>query len=129
MRVQQTYLSRLPTSASKSSPAYIRNLPSADSRSDPWRSETDNFSDQYHYVVQNRFIESPNRNLKAAGIIALSALVQIDSSYVAVHQLAVIDCLNDSDETLRTEALKLLTQTTNSSNAAAVVQKLLESAT
>ena len=80
------------------------------------------------YVVL-RFIESPNRNLKVAGIVALSGLVQVDPSYIAMHQLAVIDCLDDRDETLRTETLKLLSQTTNSTNAVAVVQKLLQSAT
>eukprot|EP01054_Gregarina_sp_Poly1_P004570 Gregarina_sp_Poly_1__4569@NODE_244_length_10763_cov_79_258975_g214_i0_p2_GENE_NODE_244_length_10763_cov_79_258975_g214_i0NODE_244_length_10763_cov_79_258975_g214_i0_p2_ORF_typecomplete_len993_score143_10Adaptin_N/PF01602_20/8e99AP4E_app_platf/PF14807_6/8_3e10Cnd1/PF12717_7/0_0022Cnd1/PF12717_7/0_026Proteasom_PSMB/PF10508_9/0_00024Proteasom_PSMB/PF10508_9/2_3HEAT_2/PF13646_6/1_2e04HEAT_2/PF13646_6/0_12HEAT_2/PF13646_6/7_7HEAT_2/PF13646_6/1_2e04Arm_2/PF04826_13/4_2Arm_2/PF04826_13/0_33CLASP_N/PF12 len=75
-----------------------------------------------------RLIEADNKNLKLAGIIGLRALIQLDQAYIAPHQLSIIDCLDDKDETLRTKTLELLALTTSSSNVVAVVEKLLSSA-
>eukprot|EP01053_Blabericola_migrator_P000033 Blabericola_migrator_1__32@NODE_1009_length_5717_cov_122_400531_g692_i0_p1_GENE_NODE_1009_length_5717_cov_122_400531_g692_i0NODE_1009_length_5717_cov_122_400531_g692_i0_p1_ORF_typecomplete_len969_score283_85Adaptin_N/PF01602_20/3_2e101AP4E_app_platf/PF14807_6/4_4e08Cnd1/PF12717_7/0_0022Cnd1/PF12717_7/2_6Arm_2/PF04826_13/0_44Arm_2/PF04826_13/2_2Cnd3/PF12719_7/0_0097HEAT_EZ/PF13513_6/1_1e04HEAT_EZ/PF13513_6/0_085HEAT_EZ/PF13513_6/3_4e03HEAT_EZ/PF13513_6/2_2e02CLASP_N/PF12348_8/6_5e03CLASP_N/PF1234 len=79
-------------------------------------------------VSTARLLESDNKNLQLAGIQGLRELVKLDQSYIAPHQLSIIDCLDDKDETLRTKTLQLLTLTTNSSNVVAVVERLLSSA-
>ena len=39
--------------------------------------------------------------LIATGITALGLLVQVDAAYTTEHQLVVIDCLDDPDDTLK----------------------------
>lgn len=49
----------------------------------------------------SRFIRSESHNLKYIGIKGLAAIVKDHPRYAADHQLAVIDCLEDPDETLK----------------------------
>lgn len=49
----------------------------------------------------SRFITSTNHNLKYLGIQALTSIVKINPKYATQHQMAVIDCLEDQDETLK----------------------------
>ena len=49
----------------------------------------------------SRFIRSEIRNLKYMGIKGLTAIVKEHVKYAADHQMAVIDCLEDPDETLK----------------------------
>ena len=49
----------------------------------------------------SRFMESTNHNLKYLGVTGLAAIVKDYPKYAANHQLAVVECLSDSDETLQ----------------------------
>lgn len=48
-----------------------------------------------------RFIRSDSHNLKYMGIKGLAAIVKDFPQYASDHQMAVIDCLEDPDETLK----------------------------
>ena len=73
----------------------------------------------------SKFIASENNNLKYLGITSLALLARINVSYAAEHQILVVECLEDSDETLRRKTIDLLSEMTNSANVCVVVDKLL----
>lgn len=75
----------------------------------------------------SRFIRSDSHNLKYIGIKGLAAIVKDHPKYAADHQMAVIDCLEDSDETLKRKTLDLLFKMTNAVNVEFIVDKLLSS--
>nr|CAG4719119.1 unnamed protein product [Naegleria fowleri] len=74
----------------------------------------------------SRFVTSSNHNLKYLGIQALTQIVKINPKYAIQHQMVVIDCLEDTDETLRRRTLELLFTMTNSNNVVVIVKRLLE---
>jgi len=67
-------------------------------------------------VMISTFLKSSNHNLKYVGIDALTRIVRIDSKYANEHQMAVIDCLEDPDETLKKKTLELLFKMTTPNN-------------
>ena len=71
------------------------------------------------------FLSSPNNNLRHCGIIALEKVARIDPEVVLAHQLAIVDCLEDSDQTLKRKTLDLLVEITTVDNVEVVVEKLL----
>ncbi|CEM22902.1 unnamed protein product [Vitrella brassicaformis CCMP3155] len=73
----------------------------------------------------SRFISADNHNLKYVGVTGLAAIVQVNPMYAAQHQLVVVDCLEDPDETLKRKTLDLLFKMTNPQNVTVVVEKLL----
>ncbi|CRG99248.1 AP-4 complex subunit epsilon, putative [Plasmodium relictum] len=73
----------------------------------------------------SRFISSDNHNLKYVGVTGLALIVKINPMYASEHQLAVVDCLEDKDETLKMKTLDLLYQMTNPLNVQVIVDKLL----
>jgi len=73
----------------------------------------------------SRFIRSDSNNLKYIGVKGLAAIVKDYPKYAADHQMAVIDCLEDPDETLKRKTLDLVFRMTNSVNVEFIVEKLL----
>ena len=73
-----------------------------------------------------RFLKAENNNLKYLGITALVAVVQVNPAYAADHQMVVMECLDDPDETLKRKTLELLCKMTNPANVTVITQKLVE---
>jgi AP-4 complex subunit epsilon-1 len=70
-------------------------------------------------------LRSPSHNLKAVGLDALAGVTRLSPKAALEHQVAVIDCLEDPDDTLKLKALELLTTMTKSNNVVVVVDRLL----
>ena len=73
----------------------------------------------------SRFLSSPSNNLKYVGLDSLSGIVNIDPRYAAEHQMAVVDCLTDPDESLRKKTLDLMYAMTKAHNVEVIVEKML----
>lgn len=73
----------------------------------------------------SRFIASRSHNLKYLGVTGLASIVEQHPKYAAIHQLAVVECLEDRDETLQRKTLELLYKMTNPINVEFITDKLL----
>jgi len=74
----------------------------------------------------SRFIESRSHNLKYLGVTGLAMIVESHPQYAAQHQMSVMDCLEDRDETLQRKTLDLLYRMTNPVNVEFITDKLLD---
>ena len=63
--------------------------------------------------------------MKYIGITGLASIVKIDPKYTLEYQSLVVDCLEDTDDTLKIKTLDLLYKMTNSVNVEAIVERLL----
>lgn len=77
----------------------------------------------------SRFMRSDSHNLKYIGIKGLAAIVKDHPRYALDHQMAVIDCLEDTDESLQRKTMDLLIRMTTSKNVEFVVDRLIRSVT
>ncbi|KAK9153064.1 hypothetical protein Sjap_000544 [Stephania japonica] len=75
--------------------------------------------------VTSRFLKGESHNLKYMGIDALGRLIKINPDIAEEHQLAVIDCLEDPDDTLKRKTLELLYKMTKSSNVEVIVDRMI----
>ncbi len=73
-----------------------------------------------------RFISNDSQNLKYLGVTGLAAVVQDHPKYAKPHQMVVLDCLEDPDETIQRKTLDLLYRMTNPENCTIVVGKLTD---
>ncbi|XP_042036181.1 AP-4 complex subunit epsilon-like [Salvia splendens] len=73
-----------------------------------------------------KFLKSDSHNLKYLGIDALTRLIKINPEIAEQHQLAVIDCLEDPDDTLKRKTFDLLYKMTSSSNVEVIVDRMIE---
>ena len=82
-----------------------------------------------HALIENaaqlvsRLLTAVNNNLKYTGITGLISIVKINPSYSLRHQLVVVDCLEDTDETLKRKTLSLLYKMTNTTNVKIIIEK------
>ncbi|XP_015897484.3 AP-4 complex subunit epsilon [Ziziphus jujuba] len=76
--------------------------------------------------VISRFLKSDSHNLRYMGIDALSRLIKISPEIAEQHQLAVIDCLEDPDDTLKRKTFELLYKMTKSSNVEVIVDRMID---
>lgn len=73
-----------------------------------------------------KFLKSDSHNLKYMGIDALGRLIRISPDVAEQHQLAVIDCLEDPDDTLKRKTFELLYKMTKSSNVEVIVERMID---
>lgn len=73
----------------------------------------------------SRFLTSENHNLKYTGITGLISIVKISPNYASQHQMVVVDCLEDTDDTLKRKTLSLLFRMTNPQNVRVIIEKLM----
>ncbi|XP_072969277.1 AP-4 complex subunit epsilon [Typha angustifolia] len=74
----------------------------------------------------SKFLKSGTHNLKYMGIDALSRLIKINPDIAEEHQLAVIDCLEDPDDTLKRKTFELLYKMTKSTNVEVIVDRMID---
>lgn len=73
----------------------------------------------------SKFLKSDSHNLKYMGIDALGRLIRINPDIAEEHQLAVIDCLEDPDDTLKRKTFELLYKMTKSTNVEVIVDRMI----
>lgn len=74
----------------------------------------------------SRFIQpDKHNNLKYLGITGLASIIKVNPQYVIPHQLVIVDCVEDPDETLKIKTLELLYRMTNTNNVEIIVDRLL----
>uniref|UniRef100_A0A7N0TFH6 AP-4 complex subunit epsilon n=1 Tax=Kalanchoe fedtschenkoi TaxID=63787 RepID=A0A7N0TFH6_KALFE len=74
----------------------------------------------------SKFLKADSHNLKYMGIDALGRLIKISPEIAEQHQLAVIDCLEDPDDTLKRKTFELLYKMTKSSNVEVIVDRMID---
>lgn len=70
--------------------------------------------------------EQQNQNLKYLGISTLAKIVQVDPQYALEHQMIVVKCLEEEDETIQATTLDLLIKMANPKNIMVIAEKLLK---
>ena len=73
----------------------------------------------------SKFLNSENYNYKYLGVTCLSLMVGINPVFANEHQITVVDCLEDADDTLKRRTMDLLFKMTNHNNVEIVVERLL----
>ncbi|CAL0331637.1 unnamed protein product [Lupinus luteus] len=76
--------------------------------------------------VVAKFLKSDSHNFKYMGIDALGRLLKLSLNISEQHQLAVIDCLEDPDDTMKRKTFELLYKMTKSSNVEVIVDRMID---
>ncbi len=69
-------------------------------------------------------LRSSSHNLKYCGLDALAGITRVSPKYAVEHQVAVIDCLEDPDDTLKLKTLELLATMTKANNVTVIVERM-----
>ncbi|XP_066270284.1 AP-4 complex subunit epsilon-1-like [Branchiostoma lanceolatum] len=72
-----------------------------------------------------RFLRSNNNNLRYLGITALTSMLPVLPGVAGEHQMVVIECLDDPDETLQRKTLDFLYRMTGPTNVMVICDRLL----
>ena len=72
-----------------------------------------------------KLLRAKSNNLKYVGIDALCDVVVVSPAAAAAHQFAVIDCLEDPDESLRRKTLELLYRMASPANVEVIAGRML----
>ena len=70
-------------------------------------------------------IEDSDQNLKYLGLLAMSQILKTNPKSVQGHKDLVLQCLDDSDESIRLRALDLLYGMVSKKNLMEIVKKLM----
>jgi AP-1 complex subunit gamma-1 len=76
--------------------------------------------------ILGKFLASKENNAKYVALTALSAVVKIDQGAVQRHRKTIVECVKDSDISIRKSALNLVYNLVNDSNVKSLVPELLE---
>jgi len=76
--------------------------------------------------ILGKFLASKENNAKYVALTALSSVVKIDQGAVQRHPKTIVECVKDSDVSIRKSALNLVYNLVNASNVRTLVPELLE---
>ncbi|CAI6000830.1 unnamed protein product [Closterium sp. NIES-64] len=77
-------------------------------------------------AITSSFLKSSVHNLRYMGVDCLAQIVRINPDLATEHQIAVIDCLEDPDDSLKRKTLDLLYKMTGPGNVEVIVEHVLQ---
>ncbi|CAI5483683.1 unnamed protein product [Closterium sp. Yama58-4] len=77
-------------------------------------------------AITSSFLKSSVHNLRYMGVDCLAQIVRINPELATEHQIAVIDCLEDPDDSLKRKTLDLLYKMTGPGNVEVIVEHVLQ---
>jgi AP-1 complex subunit gamma-1 len=75
--------------------------------------------------MTGRFLLNRDNNIRYVALNSLSRVVNEDIAAVQRHRNTIVDCLKDSDVSIRTRALELIYQLVNETNVVSLTTELL----
>eukprot|EP01084_Bolivina_argentea_P017444 32578_1 len=72
------------------------------------------------------FVEDQDQNLKYLGLLGLNKIMNKNKKAVSQHKDLILQCLDDSDITIRMRALDLITSMVNEKNLEIIIQRLTD---
>ncbi|GJP56805.1 hypothetical protein CLOM_g15852 [Closterium sp. NIES-68] len=77
-------------------------------------------------AITSSFLKSAVHNLRYMGVDCLAQIIRIRPELASEHQIAVIDCLEDPDDSLKRKTLDLLHKMTGPDNVEVIVEHVLQ---
>eukprot|EP01029_Cantina_marsupialis_P001732 TRINITY_DN1154_c0_g3_i1.p1 TRINITY_DN1154_c0_g3~~TRINITY_DN1154_c0_g3_i1.p1 ORF type:complete len:890 (+),score=254.17 TRINITY_DN1154_c0_g3_i1:370-3039(+) len=75
--------------------------------------------------ILGRFLAHKENNMRCVALISLNKMVKVDLQSVQRHQATIVNCLKDSDPTIRKKAVDLVYSLVNNSNVRTLARELL----
>ena len=76
--------------------------------------------------ILGRFLGNKDNNIRYVALNTLSKVAAVDTGAVQRHRATIVDCVKDSDVSIRRRALELVYGLVNESNITALAKELLE---